>query len=215
MNKQKVSEKAKFPHTQSCIFVPFKADGSITEQHTALMIRKQYIYLRDETAISVTGLRQINSIITVPGTATKFSFHRWLLTVKTVDESMLLFSAIEKDPNKVYNFITKKYLRDEAENWIDDLPELLFCRFLPSDMDKVTTDTHPTRSYRVLPTKNTDDAVSVHNTILSGDMLAESPDGDDPKVIDVVEEDVLENCWTAPPPSVYSQTDTDSTLLST
>eukprot|EP00957_Ditylum_brightwellii_P145960 11115247-Ditylum_brightwellii.AAC.1 len=70
MNTQKVSEKATFPHTQHWIFVPFKVDGSITKQHIALMIRKQNIYLCDETTISVTGLCQINSIITVPGTAT-------------------------------------------------------------------------------------------------------------------------------------------------
>eukprot|EP00957_Ditylum_brightwellii_P203597 15335365-Ditylum_brightwellii.AAC.1 len=76
------------------------ADGSITEQHIALMVRKQNIYLRDEMAISATGFCQINSIITVPGTATELSFHCWLLSVKTVDKSMPLFSAIEKDPNE-------------------------------------------------------------------------------------------------------------------
>eukprot|EP00957_Ditylum_brightwellii_P062212 4721183-Ditylum_brightwellii.AAC.1 len=46
-------------------------------------------------------------------------------------------------------------------------------------------------------------------------MGATSPDGDDPNAIAVVKEDVLENCWMAPPQSVYSQTDTDSTDLST
>eukprot|EP00957_Ditylum_brightwellii_P147639 11243170-Ditylum_brightwellii.AAC.1 len=46
-------------------------------------------------------------------------------------------------------------------------------------------------------------------------MGATSPDGDDPNVIAVVKENVLENCWTAPPWSVYSQTDTNSTILST
>eukprot|EP00957_Ditylum_brightwellii_P124519 9490034-Ditylum_brightwellii.AAC.1 len=46
-------------------------------------------------------------------------------------------------------------------------------------------------------------------------MGATSPDGDDPNVIAVAKEDVLENCWTAPPQLVYSQMDTDSTILST
>eukprot|EP00957_Ditylum_brightwellii_P147638 11243169-Ditylum_brightwellii.AAC.1 len=46
-------------------------------------------------------------------------------------------------------------------------------------------------------------------------MGATSPDGDDPNVIAVVKEDVLENCWTAPPWLVYSQTDTNSMILST
>eukprot|EP00957_Ditylum_brightwellii_P025563 1932321-Ditylum_brightwellii.AAC.1 len=82
-------------------------------------------------------------------------------------------------------------------------------------MDTVTMDSHPTRSYRILPTENTDNDVLVYNTILSGVMVAESTDGDNPKAIAVVKEDVLENCWTAPPRLVYSQTDTDSTLLST
>eukprot|EP00957_Ditylum_brightwellii_P085013 6463840-Ditylum_brightwellii.AAC.1 len=43
-------------------------------------------------------------------------------------------------------------------------------------------------------------------------MGAISPEGDDPDVIAVVKEDVLENCWTAPPWSVYSLTDTNSTI---
>eukprot|EP00957_Ditylum_brightwellii_P106531 8128204-Ditylum_brightwellii.AAC.1 len=46
-------------------------------------------------------------------------------------------------------------------------------------------------------------------------MGATSPDGDDPNAIAVVKEDVLENCWALPPWSVYSQMDTDSTILST
>eukprot|EP00957_Ditylum_brightwellii_P070249 5337114-Ditylum_brightwellii.AAC.1 len=46
-------------------------------------------------------------------------------------------------------------------------------------------------------------------------MGATSPDGDDPNVIAVAKEDILENCWTAPPWSVYSQTDTDSMIVST
>eukprot|EP00957_Ditylum_brightwellii_P191239 14561587-Ditylum_brightwellii.AAC.1 len=85
MNKQTVSEKAKFPHTKHWIFVPFRVDGSIKEQHIAIMIRKQNIYLCNKTAISVTRLQQINSIITVPDTATRLLFHQWLLTVKTAD----------------------------------------------------------------------------------------------------------------------------------
>eukprot|EP00957_Ditylum_brightwellii_P208173 15356164-Ditylum_brightwellii.AAC.1 len=78
---------------------------------------------------------------------------------------------------------------EEAENWIDDLPELLARHFPPSVMDKVTLDSQPTRSYRVLPTENTDDAVLVYNTILSGNMGATSPEGNDPDAIAVVKED--------------------------
>eukprot|EP00957_Ditylum_brightwellii_P146731 11169540-Ditylum_brightwellii.AAC.1 len=71
-------------------------------------------------------------------------------------------------------------------------------------MDTVTTDSHPTRSYRILPTENTDDAVSVYNAILSGVMVADSMDDDNPEAIALVKEDVLENFWTAPPRLVYS-----------
>eukprot|EP00957_Ditylum_brightwellii_P081016 6162365-Ditylum_brightwellii.AAC.1 len=89
MNKQNPDEKALFPHTQHWISVPFKSEGTITEQHIAMMIRKQNAFLRDETAISVTGLRDIHAIITVSGTRQQVSFHQWLLTIKTADESML------------------------------------------------------------------------------------------------------------------------------
>ena len=56
MNNQRTSEKSSYLHTQHWIFVPFKADGTITEQHVAMMICKQNAYLCDKTAISVTGL---------------------------------------------------------------------------------------------------------------------------------------------------------------
>eukprot|EP00957_Ditylum_brightwellii_P071045 5399074-Ditylum_brightwellii.AAC.1 len=49
MNNQRASEKSCYPHTQQWIFVPFKADGTITEQHIAMMIRKQNAYLCNET----------------------------------------------------------------------------------------------------------------------------------------------------------------------
>jgi hypothetical protein len=39
--------------------------------------------------------------------------------------------------------------------------------------------------------------------------------GDEPKVIEIVEEDVLEKCWKALPRSVYSSTATDTTHYST
>eukprot|EP00957_Ditylum_brightwellii_P096465 7347218-Ditylum_brightwellii.AAC.1 len=38
MNNQRDSEKSRYPHTQQWIFLPFKADGTITEQHIAMMI---------------------------------------------------------------------------------------------------------------------------------------------------------------------------------
>eukprot|EP00957_Ditylum_brightwellii_P074380 5650926-Ditylum_brightwellii.AAC.1 len=73
------------------------------------------------------------------------SFHRWMLTVKTADKTKHLFSAVEKDPNKVYYFVTSRILREEAELWINNQPETLATRFLKYDMNNVTTDSHPTR----------------------------------------------------------------------
>eukprot|EP00957_Ditylum_brightwellii_P204118 15337767-Ditylum_brightwellii.AAC.1 len=216
MNNQRAGVKDQYPHTKHWIFVPFKADGTITEKHIAMMICKQNAYLRDKTAISVTGLHNISALVTIPGTTTQISFHCWLLTVKTADELTLLFSAAEKDPNNVYYFVTKKILREEAETRTDDLPETLVTRFLVDDMDSVTTDTHPMRSYRVLPTENTNDAISAYNSILANDMVADSYDvGAEPKVIEIVEEDILEKCWKAPPCSIHSNTETDTTQTST
>eukprot|EP00957_Ditylum_brightwellii_P006430 488260-Ditylum_brightwellii.AAC.1 len=125
MNDQHPGEKDQYPHTKHWIFVPLKADGTISERHIAMMIQKQNAYLRDKTAILVACLHNISELVTIPGTATFLSFHRWLLSVKTSDESTRLFSAVEKDPNNIYYFVTKRALQEEAEAWIDDLPETL------------------------------------------------------------------------------------------
>ena len=123
---------------------------------------------------------------------------------------------MEKDPNEVYYFATKKHLREEAEVWIDDLADLLLHQFSAEEMDSVTTDAHPTRSYRAVPTAHTNEAVSVYNTILA-DMMME----DKPTIVNtsetaaVVEEDILEKCWKAPPRSVYSTSETSKTHAST
>eukprot|EP00957_Ditylum_brightwellii_P121957 9300773-Ditylum_brightwellii.AAC.1 len=42
----------------------------------------------------------------------------------------------------------------------------------------------------------------------------ESSGGNDPEVVEIVAEDVLENCWKAPTRSVYSKSGTDATLTS-
>eukprot|EP00957_Ditylum_brightwellii_P057367 4350226-Ditylum_brightwellii.AAC.1 len=98
--------------------------------------------------ILVTGLRNILELVLIPGTMTLLSFHQWLLSVKASDKSTHLFSAVEKYPNNVYYFVTKRALHEEAEAWIDNLPETLVSRFLVDDMDSVTTDTNPTHSYQ-------------------------------------------------------------------
>eukprot|EP00957_Ditylum_brightwellii_P050011 3790989-Ditylum_brightwellii.AAC.2 len=82
------------------------------------------------------------------------------------DKSRRLFNAIERDPNNVYYFCTKYISKEEAENWIDTLPELLSHCFSAEEMDSVTTETHPSCSYQDYPKENTDDAASVYDTLL-------------------------------------------------
>eukprot|EP00957_Ditylum_brightwellii_P009796 738918-Ditylum_brightwellii.AAC.1 len=83
-------------------------------------------------------------------------------------------------------------------------------------MASVTTDSHPTRSYRVIPTKHTNNAVLAYNSILADEIAVdESSGGNNPEVIEIVEEDVLENCWKAPPRLVYLKSGTDATQTST
>eukprot|EP00957_Ditylum_brightwellii_P166434 12668911-Ditylum_brightwellii.AAC.1 len=61
-----------------------------------------------------------------------------------------------------------------------------------------------------------DNHVSTYNLILAGDMFTNGyVSGDEPKVIEIVEEDVLKMCLKAPPRSVYSNTATDTTHYST
>eukprot|EP00957_Ditylum_brightwellii_P054496 4129447-Ditylum_brightwellii.AAC.1 len=65
---------------------------------------------------------------------------------------------VEKDPNEVCYFVTKKKLQDEAEERIGQLPDLLLSRFSPEDIGAVTTDSNPTCSYKPIPKEHTDDA---------------------------------------------------------
>eukprot|EP00957_Ditylum_brightwellii_P154903 11789837-Ditylum_brightwellii.AAC.1 len=177
---------------------------------------KPNAYLCNNTTISAMGLRNILELVTISGTTTSLSFHRWLLSVKTSDKSTYIFSAVEKDPNNMYYFVNKKALCEKAEAWINNLPETLVTRFLVDDMDSVTTDNNPTHSYQVIPSDNMDDAVSAYNSILVGDMFINGyVSGDEPKVIEIVEEDVLKRCWKAPPRSVYLNTATGTTHYST
>eukprot|EP00957_Ditylum_brightwellii_P092028 7006050-Ditylum_brightwellii.AAC.1 len=100
MKKQSQQEKDKYPHICCWIFVPFQADGAITETHTMNMVQDQNRYLHDKTTTTITGLKNIDTLSTVPGTNVQKSFHRWMISLKTADNSMYLFNNIEKDSNK-------------------------------------------------------------------------------------------------------------------
>eukprot|EP00957_Ditylum_brightwellii_P056341 4271309-Ditylum_brightwellii.AAC.1 len=76
-------------------------------------------------------------------------------------------------------------------------------------MDSVTTETHPSCNYQVYPMENTDNAASVYDTLLLGCMISEGNSKNE--AIKIVNKDNVENCWKAPPQSVYSCTATEST----
>eukprot|EP00957_Ditylum_brightwellii_P110598 8435349-Ditylum_brightwellii.AAC.1 len=53
----------------------------------------------------------------------------------------------------------------------------------------------PSLSYKLISTKNMDNAVSVYNVLLLGHMMEDSKDA---RIIGLIDEDILENCWKAP-----------------
>eukprot|EP00957_Ditylum_brightwellii_P069820 5301708-Ditylum_brightwellii.AAC.1 len=99
MNNTSKTEKEKWSLAGHWMFVPFTAEGQITDHHIASMFRAQNLYLRDTIMISVKGFKSIDSLVTVTCFQTKFSFHCWLLTIKTSDGTMQLFSLVDVDPN--------------------------------------------------------------------------------------------------------------------
>eukprot|EP00957_Ditylum_brightwellii_P049048 3721341-Ditylum_brightwellii.AAC.1 len=106
MNNTSKTEKEKWPHTGHWMFVPFTTKGQITDCHIASMFQAQNLYLCGTIGISVKGFKSIDSLVTAPGFQTKISFHCWLLTIKTSDGTMQLFSLAHVDLNNVYYFCT-------------------------------------------------------------------------------------------------------------
>eukprot|EP00957_Ditylum_brightwellii_P072119 5482336-Ditylum_brightwellii.AAC.1 len=92
---------------------------------------------------------------------------------------------------------------------------MIFLRHLSPGFWWMTWTVSPLILTQVIPSENTDNAVS-HNSILASAMFTNRyMSGNETKVIEIVEEDVLEKCWKAPPCSVYSNTATDTTHYST
>eukprot|EP00957_Ditylum_brightwellii_P001062 84057-Ditylum_brightwellii.AAC.1 len=119
----------------------------------------------------MTVLKNIDTLITVLGTNIQKSFHRWMLSMKTVDDSTYLFNNIKKDSNKVFYFISKEILHSEVDDWLNDLFKLLHQIFSYKDIDLITTDKGPNRTYRVIPMEYTEDAAFVYDTVLSGQLI--------------------------------------------
>eukprot|EP00957_Ditylum_brightwellii_P100220 7637380-Ditylum_brightwellii.AAC.1 len=203
MNNTSKTEKEKWLHTGHWMFVPFTAMGQITDHHIASMFRAQNLYLCDTIGISVKGFKSIDSLVTAPGFQAKISFHCWLLTIKTSDGTMQLFTLVDVDPNDVYYFCTSKANRKEALTWIDALPEFLCQQFSFDDQCLICgSEDHtqgPMRVYRDEAAKNTDNAIQGYASVISEMNTAD----DDANEIEAVEEDSLANCWATPPCSVY------------
>eukprot|EP00957_Ditylum_brightwellii_P097469 7423369-Ditylum_brightwellii.AAC.1 len=171
---------------------------------TAVSQRWQNRYLQDKMSISMMGLHDISSEITVPGTNQRKSFHIWMLSLKSAEKSINLSNTVEKDPNNVLYFITKYSLKAEAEIWLDNLYEMLRNNFIRDKLDLIVMEEEPSCSYRLIPMEDTDGAVSVYNTVLSGHMMEDSEDAG---IIEVIEEDILKNYCKAPPvQSTHSRT---------
>eukprot|EP00957_Ditylum_brightwellii_P007398 560352-Ditylum_brightwellii.AAC.1 len=106
-------------------------------------------------------------LATVPGHSKMISFHRWLLTVKTADNLMLLFTLVDSDPNKVYYFCTETVHQEEAARWPYPIPEFLCKNFMLDYISSITTEQESERSYKENPAKNTNDAVKAFDTVLN------------------------------------------------
>eukprot|EP00957_Ditylum_brightwellii_P202230 15329197-Ditylum_brightwellii.AAC.1 len=155
--------------------------------------------------IPVKSFKSIDSLVTAPGFQTKISVHCWLLTIKTSDGSMQLFSLVDVDPNNGYYFCTSKANCQEALTLIDAMPEHLRQQFSFDDQCLIRTfDDHtqgPTCAYRDKSAKNTDNAIQGFASVINEIMNTAD---DDANKIKAVEEDSLGNCWMAPLCSIYS-----------
>eukprot|EP00957_Ditylum_brightwellii_P077209 5867375-Ditylum_brightwellii.AAC.1 len=115
--------------------------------------------------------------------------------------SRRLFNVIKRDPNVVYYFCTKYIFKEEAENWINTLPDLFSHSFSDEEIYSITTETHHSYSYQVYLAENTDDAASVYDTPLSGRMILEGDSVN--KEIEIIDENNVDNCWKTPPVYIF------------
>eukprot|EP00957_Ditylum_brightwellii_P034323 2603453-Ditylum_brightwellii.AAC.1 len=86
------------------------------------------------------------------------TLHQWLLSFKTADGVMQLFTSVDVDPNNVYYFCTHKSNKDKATLWLDKLPVCLRSIFDHDTLCAIREDDDdPFRSYRDAAAENTDD----------------------------------------------------------
>eukprot|EP00957_Ditylum_brightwellii_P087123 6631034-Ditylum_brightwellii.AAC.1 len=134
-----------------------------------------------------------------PGFQKKIPFHCWLITIKTSDGTIQLFSLVDVDPNNVYYCCTSKANCKESLAWIDALPEHLRQQVTFDDQCHIHDfDDHtqgPTHAYRDEVAENADNAIQGFASVI--DEIMNTAD-DDANEIKAVEEDSLANCWAAP-----------------
>eukprot|EP00957_Ditylum_brightwellii_P155108 11807315-Ditylum_brightwellii.AAC.1 len=63
------------------------------------MFCAQNWYLRNTIGISVKGFSSLDIMITVLGYRNSMMLHQWLLSFKTADGAMQLFTSVDVDPN--------------------------------------------------------------------------------------------------------------------
>eukprot|EP00957_Ditylum_brightwellii_P020030 1512207-Ditylum_brightwellii.AAC.1 len=93
------------------------------------MFRAQNWCLHDTIGISVKGFSSLDIMITVLGYCNSMMLHQWLLSFKTADGAMQLFTSVDVDPNTIFYFCTHKFNKDEAILWLDELPTRLRTTF--------------------------------------------------------------------------------------
>eukprot|EP00957_Ditylum_brightwellii_P102267 7795486-Ditylum_brightwellii.AAC.1 len=95
-------------------------------------------------------------------------------------------------------------LKVEACKWIYDLEESLSNLFLTKEMEKITTCSGITCSYKAVVSENAKEAATAYKKYfkIQNDPITIEDD------LIVNKEDQLEKCWQEPPRSVYSQTAT-------
>eukprot|EP00957_Ditylum_brightwellii_P082097 6242808-Ditylum_brightwellii.AAC.1 len=95
-------------------------------------------------------------------------------------------------------------LKGEAYKWINDLEESLGNLFLTKEINKITTGSGISCSYKAIVSENAKEAATAYEKYFESQ--------NDPIIIKdnfiANKEDQLENCWREPSKSVYSQTTT-------
>eukprot|EP00957_Ditylum_brightwellii_P008462 641697-Ditylum_brightwellii.AAC.1 len=85
--------------------------------------------------------------------------------------------------------------KDEVCQWINNSEESLCNLFLFAEMDKITTGSRITRSYKLVASENATDAAIAYKNFLASQNIVLNVDDEHTES----QEDYLENCWKEPP----------------